>query len=520
MKNNILIILLIVSLTSMSQEFEILKVEHYQNKTAQNNWPNVVFYSVFLQSFYDSNGDGIGDINGLRMKLDYLKDLGVGGIWLLPIHPSPTYHKYDVSNYYDIHPDYGTMDDFKLLVKEAHKRNVKIIIDLVINHTSDQIEWFQKAMEGDKKYKDYYVWSDDEKLISKNAHQWHEPKKAITDQFKDEKYYGFFWHEMPDLNFDNPDVRKEIKDIGRFWLEDVGIDGFRLDAIRFIYPEEENEKNHAWWQEFRAAMNEVNPDFYMVGEIWGEDTIVAPFLNNAVHAGFNFDVSFKLVESIKEETNKGVIEKLIATRELYKQVEPNFYDAVFLTNHDQNRVLSELDVNDKAGEVAAAIMLTLPGSPFVYYGEEIGMLGVKPDEYIREPFLWDLPWKDSSQTSWIEPKYSNHTTVMPLALQKKMKKGMFYHYKNLIALRNNSDALTLGEIKNIEFEEKAIVAYERFYKSEKILLIHNISSESKIIEIPKEYLGMNRLIFSNMEKVQRKGLTFLLDKYSTIILTY
>jgi alpha-amylase len=520
MKYLISLLFITILLQAMSQDFDTLNVEPYSNKTQFKNWPNTVFYSVFLQSFYDSNGDGIGDINGLRQKLDYLKELGIGGIWLLPIHPSPSYHKYDVSDYYGIHPDYGTMDDFKNLVTEAHQKGIKIIIDLVINHTSDQIEWFQKAMKGDEKYINYYVWTDDENLIAKEENHWHEPIKATTKALKGKEYYGFFWHEMPDLNFDNQDVREEIKKIGKFWLEDIGIDGFRLDAIRFIYPEEEKEKNHAWWQEFRTAMEEVNPDFYMVAEIWGKDTIVAPFLNKGVHAGFNFDVSFKIIESLKEGTDKGIIDKLIESRNLYQNTYPGFYDAVFLTNHDQNRIMSELQGNSDLSKVAASILLTLPGSPFIYYGEEIGMLGVKPDEQIREPFLWDLPGKEKGQTTWIEAQYSTPDAVPPLILQKRLNKGVYSHYNDLILLRNNSDALTLGDIKKVEIENNSIIAYERNYEKERVLIMHNIGKEGKMVELPKDFLGFNTLIFSSMEKLQRKGLKLFLEKQSSVILTY
>lgn len=515
---SILITLIVVNV--MAQEFETLTVEPYRNKTVQENWPNTVFYSVFLQSFYDSNGDGIGDINGLRQKLDYLKELGIGGLWLLPIHPSPTYHKYDVTDYFGIHPDYGTLDDFKLLVKEAHEKNIKILIDLVVNHTSDQINWFQNALEGDKKYIDYYVWTDDTALIAKEKNHWHAPKNATSKSLKGKKYYGFFWHEMPDLNFDNPDVRNEIKEIGKYWLKDIGVDGFRLDAIRFIYPEDEQEKNYEWWREFRAAMDEVNPNFYMVAEIWGEDTVIAPFLKDGVHAGFNFDVSFKIINSIKDGNDKGIIDKLIDARKLYKESKADFYDAVFLTNHDQNRVLSEFNGNMDEAKVAAGILLTLPGSPFIYYGEEIGMLGMKPDEYIREPFVWDLPGKDKGQTSWEEAKYSTPEKVFPLELQLKLNKGMYHHYQQLIMLRNNSDALTLGNIAKVDFENKAIVAYERYLNNERILIINNITDQGQLIELPKGYIGFNKCIFTSQDKVQRKGMKFFVEKYATIILTF
>ena len=241
MKRLTLISFILISFLVKSQNPNIMNLKSYWNTTGEDIWPTSFFYSVFVQSFYDSNKDGIGDIEGLTKKLDYLKDLGIEAIWLLPVHPSPTYHKYDIMDYYDIHPDYGSMNDFKTLVEEAHERNIRIIIDLVVNHTSDQHKWFKEALKGNEKYIDYYVWSNDKELINKEPNHWHKPIKAKSKKIRNKKYYGFFWHEMPDLNYDNPKVREEIKAIGKYWLQDIGIDGFRLDAIRFTYPEEEAE---------------------------------------------------------------------------------------------------------------------------------------------------------------------------------------------------------------------------------------------------------------------------------------
>ncbi len=446
------------------------------NYKQDNFFPNTVHYSVFIQSFYDSNDDGIGDIPGLTGKLDYLSDLGVGSIWLLPVHPSPTYHKYDIIDYYNIHKDYGTLTDFKNLVTEAHKRNIKIIIDLVVNHTSSDHAWFKEAIKNpDNPFRDYYVWSKDRAKINKTSWQWHDIKDTINASSMDEKYYGFFWHTMPDLNYNNQKVREEIKKIGKFWLDEMNIDGFRLDAIRFIYPEKQKEKNHAWWQEFRATMDSVKPDFYMVAEVWGEDTIVAPFLNKGVHSSFNFDLSFGIEKILKEEKDSGLIGSLIKTRSLYKSYSDDFVDAIFLKNHDQNRIRSVLNNNIKKSKLAASILFTLPGAPFLYYGEEIGMLGKKPDEFIREPFLWDD--QEKGQTSWEIAKYSTFDKVNPLSKQIIDDSSLYNHYKKIIAFRNKSKAIILGEITTTEFTNNSLLSFYRLYGAEKLLVIHNLTNE-------------------------------------------
>ena len=220
--------------------------------------PTRVYYSVFVQSFYDSNGDGIGDIPGLVTKLDYLKDLGVRGLWLLPVHPSPSYHKYDITDYYSIHPDYGTLDDYKTLVEEAHKRNMVVLLDLVINHTSNLNPWFQEASKGPaNRYRDYYIWSDNPDDFKAEPFHWHSLRDPNGKPMAGSKYYGFFWWEMPDLNFENHEVRREIFKIASFWMKDVGVDGFRLDAAKYIYPENQPEKNIQWWKEFRDEAQKI-----------------------------------------------------------------------------------------------------------------------------------------------------------------------------------------------------------------------------------------------------------------------
>jgi alpha-amylase len=488
----------------------------------QNYWPNAgVTYEIFVQSFNDSDGDGIGDINGVTEKLDYIKELGANAIWFMPIMPSPTYHKYDVTDYRAIHPDYGTMEDFKRLLDEAHKRDIKIVIDMIINHTSTQHPWFDGSKSGiENPYRDYYVWARkdtiatflDKKVVtldSDNIRQWHDPGNG--DHF----YYGFFWGGMPDLNFDNPKLRAEIYDIGRFWLEEVGVDGFRLDAAKHIFPDDRPLDNHAFWKEFRSKMEAIKPDVYLVGEVYDKKEIVAPYLPG-LPALFNFDFHYTLLEALNTEDGMLLARKQKEILDFYQGITPSFIDAIFSSNHDQPRLLNELGSDPQKYKQASMILLTMPGAPYLYYGEEIGMLGLKPDENIREPFLWDEKSKDTGRTTWIEPVYTNDKTVTPLAAQKLDPSSYFNHYKSLIALRNSHPALAIGSLDLLtEDLPKSIMAYKRKSGDQEILVLHHVGKGSVDFKIPS---GFEEQLFGLGEVEMTSG-NIKLGKNSSIVLS-
>ncbi|WP_026950142.1 alpha-amylase family glycosyl hydrolase [Algoriphagus mannitolivorans] len=465
----------------------------------KNYWPQAgVTYEIFVQSFQDSNGDGIGDFNGVIQKLDHVKELGANAIWFMPIMPSPTYHKYDVTDYKAVHPDYGTMEEFKNLIAEAHKRDIKIVIDMIINHTSTEHPWFQESKSGrDNPYRDYYVWAQKDTIAdflnkktitldSDNIRQWHDPGQG------EDYYYGFFWGGMPDLNFDNPKVREEIYEIGRFWLEEVGVDGFRLDAAKHIFPDDRPLDNHAFWKEFRAKMEAIKPDIYLVGEVYDKKEIVAPYLPG-LPALFNFDFHYTLLETMNTEDGMLLAKKQKDIIDFYQGITPNFIDATISSNHDQPRLLNELGSDPDKYKQAIAVLLTMPGAPYLYYGEEIGMLGLKPDENIREPFLWDVKEKDTGRPTWIDAKYSTDKTVTPLALQKNDPKSYFNHYKSLIKLRNSFPALAIGtlELPKTEYP-KSIMAYLRKSGNQEIFVIHNVGKAEVEVQIPE---GFEKVIF-------------------------
>lgn len=468
-----------------------------------------VFYEIFVQSFYDTDGDGIGDLNGVTARLDYLKDLGVDGIWLLPVHPSPSYHKYDVTDYYGIHPDYGNMDDMKQLLAEAHERDILVLIDMVINHTSSQHPFFKEARKGrDNPYRNYYVWSSNPKIQRQEPHHWH------ANGNDPEKYYGFFWKGMPDLNFDNPAVREEMKKIGKYWLEEVGVDGFRLDAIKYIYPDSLSKRNVNWWREYRSSLESTGKDFFLVAEIWDESDFIAPFLDGGVHAAFNFDLSFAIEEMLLSGKDPGIGKLLERINREYSKLSGTHYDAIFLKNHDQDRIMSLLD-DPRQARLAASILFTLPGIPFIYYGEEIGMLGKKPDEYIREPMVWDLPGKDSGQTSWIKPRYSVPGKVTPVREQLDDPNSLLSHYRKMISLRKEYGILSGGTVRSMDSFPDDLCAYAVAGEEGEILVIHNLSGETATIE-PDPNGSDGRIIYLSGAMAE-KGDSLLLDSYGTLV---
>jgi glycosidase len=457
-----------------------------------------IVYEVYVQSYCDSNSDGIGDLPGLISKLDYIHDLGATAIWLMPIHPSPSYHKYDVSDYYGIHPDYGTMADMDRLITEVHKRKMELILDLVINHTSSEHPWFKESSSSpDNPYRHYYVWKDFETIKdeiqkksttfdSDNLTQWH--------AWKDEKerYYGFFWKGMPDLNFDYPPLREEIYKISKFWL-DKGVDGFRLDAAKHIYPDDRLDDTRKFWEEFTAKMRVIKPGVRIIGEVWTDPQTLSK-LFRGLPSLFNFE----LTKAVPECIHAGDADKFrypyTIIQDAYKKSKVPFEDAILLSNHDMNRIRSTLGGDVAKSKLAASILLTLPGTPYIYYGEEIGMLGIKPDIHLREPFLWgDDILKD---TRWEKPKYSVSPDVVPLEEQKNDPESIYHHYKKWMKLRNENPVLSYGVLQFMEMENKAVLAYTISDSKVTYWVVHNLGPEEVSFPIrdAAEILSENRKV--------------------------
>ena len=439
-------------------------------------WNDTVFYEIFVRSFRDSDGDGIGDFNGITEKLDYLQALGVKGLWLMPINPSPSYHGYDVTDYYGVNSAYGTMDDFKHLLEEAHKHDIKIIIDFVLNHTSAKHPWFQNALLPGNEYRDWYKWSETDPgtLGPWGQKTWY---RATNGQY----YYAIFWDQMPDLNYDNPAVRAEMKKVTAFWLEEVGIDGFRLDAVRYVVEDDQladSKANHAFLEEWGTYYRSINPEAFTVGEAWTGNSSVKKYTNTNTEltSAFNFDLSTAMLKSVNESNSTNVRFLLQTTLRDF----PEQDNANFIANHDTNRVMSQIGGNDKEekAKVLAGILLTAPGIPFIYYGEEIGMSGTKPDEFIRTPMQWDntqgagftsgKPWEE------INADFS----LVNVSKQTGDSASLLEHYRKLIQLRNEHAALRIGKTYVADSKSNKIVSYLRVSKDETLLIIINIDDTS------------------------------------------
>ncbi len=444
-------------------------------------WNDRVFYEVFVRSFYDSDGDGIGDLRGLIDKLDYLNDgdpattadLGVTGLWLMPVAESPSYHGYDVTDYYTIESDYGTNQDFLDLMDAAHARGMVVIVDLVMNHTSNQHPWFVAASEGDPAYEDWYIWSDNlpQDLSPWGSQVWH--------QAGDRYYFGLFWEGMPDLNYENPAVTAQMYNIIDYWLTDMGVDGFRLDAIRHLIEDgpvmENTPATLAWLHGFHDYVRSINPDALTVGEVWSSSDIVAQYIGDKVDLAFEFDFA----QAILFSAQYGVNDLLVSGQNDLLELYPTGQYATFLTNHDQNRVMSQLASDSGAARVAATILLTSPGVPFVYYGEEIGMVGEKPDERIRTPMQWDstrINGGFSSVSPW-EMLPTGYRTVN-VASQTDDPASLLSHYRRLIHLRDEHAALRTGTIQLVASSDGGVYSFLRYGDDETLLVVVNLSRET------------------------------------------
>lgn len=467
-----------------------------------------VYYELYVNSFYDSNKDGHGDLNGIVTKFDYLNDgnphkkgdLGVDALWLMPVFPSPSYHKYDTTDFYNVDPQYGSVEDFRRLTDEAHKRGTKVIIDLAANHTSNQHPWFKEAVKDkNSPYRDYYIWADENTDLNEKG-PWGQQLWKETYPGSGDYYYALFVDFMPDLNFDNPKVREEMINVGKFWLNQ-GADGFRLDAAMHIYSAAgETDKNVAWWTEFKQGLKQVKPDVYLVGEVWDRPANIAPYYN-ALDSNFNFDLSSKILEAVQNGADNGLASFDANTLNLYGTYGLNPIDAPFLTNHDQNRTMSVLNGDVNKAKLAASLLLTLPGNPYIYYGEEIGMLGKSPDEFRREPFRW-YPGNGEGQTTWEAPRDNVGTDAVSVESEDKDRDSLLNHYRELIRIRQASPALTKGDIQAVNTGDSRVAGFKRTYQDASVLVLHNLSSETVSIKLTAEKVNDLKLDFATSNQVK------------------
>jgi alpha-amylase len=434
-------------------------------------WNDTVFYEIFVRSFYDSNGDGIGDFNGITQKLDYLQGLGVTGLWLMPIYPSPSYHGYDATDYYSVDPEYGTMDDFKNLLSEAHKRGIRVIDDLVLDYTSSQNPWFLDALDPNSAHHDWYIWSATDPGY---PGPWGE---QVWFPSGGKYFYALWGTSNPNLNYKNPAVTKEMDKVASFWLKNVGVDGFRLDAIKYLIQDGVNQTNtdatHAWLQQFRTAYTTANPNAMTVGELSGESAgVMASYTQgDQLDLTFDFGLARAFVSSAKSGNAGNANGQL---RLSYNLVKPLQF-APFLANHDDDRLMTQLENDNNKSRVAASLLLTSPGVPFIYYGEELGLQGSGSDPMKRRPMQWstDPNGGFSIVSPWEELGPNWHTNNV--ALESANPNSLLTWYQTLIHTRNDHAALRVGDLNVLTTLSSGLYSILRISKAEAVLVLINLT---------------------------------------------
>jgi len=464
-----------------------------------------VFYEVFVRSFQDSDGDGIGDLRGLTERLDFLNDgdpatggdLGVDALWLMPIFQSPSYHGYDVVYYERIEPDYGTGDDFDRLLAEAHRRGIRVIVDLVVNHTSVRHPWFDQACcSPGSPYRSWYVWRPDDP-------GWTQPwggGRPTWHRRGDEYYYGIFWSGMPDLNWRNRAVREEMYRIAAFWL-DRGVDGFRLDATRHLVAngpgelQSDQPETHLYLKELASRVRGPHPEAILVGENWADSRTIATYYGSTgrVRGGDELPMSFDfpLAEAILRAVETGEAAPVADTlREVAELYPPGALDAPFLTNHDQERIATRLAGDPRALRLAASILLTLPGAPFLYYGEEIGLPNGpgRDDEQKRTPMPWDGSEPGRGFTAAADPwfPFAPAGSEVTVAAQVDDPASLLACYRDLIGLRHASAALAKGRLEAVATADPELLVYLRTAPSETVLVAHNLGLRDLSVRLALE----------------------------------
>ena len=460
----------------------------------KNDWARgAVFYEVFVRSFRDSDGDGKGDIDGLISRLDLLNDgnpetttdLGVDALWLMPVFESPSYHGYDTTDYGKINPDYGTNADFLRLLDEAHRRGIRVIVDLVVNHSGAGHPWFvSAASSANSPHRDFYVWNPTDP-------GWRQPWGGSTGTWHPgggAYYYGVFWSGMPDLNWRSPALREEVKRIASLWLE-RGVDGFRLDATRYLVEngsgplQADTPETHAALKEFAGHVRRVKPAALLVGENWADTKTIATYYGSPsvpggdeLPASFNFPISERILTALSQGNATPIAAKL---DEVHKAYPKGALDAPFLTNHDQTRLATQLGKNQGRLRNAAAILLTLPGAPFLYYGEEVGIENgpTGGDESKRTPMPWDASPGGGFTTGTPWFGFAPGRETANVAAQTNDPASLLSRYRYLIRARKASPALVKGDLVVLSplSGSSPVLAFLRTTPTETVLVAHNLS---------------------------------------------
>lgn len=494
------IIFITLLLTACSQE------------TIRSN-KNYVYYEIFVGSFYDTNEDGMGDLDGVTEKLDYLNDLGVGGIWMMPIHPSPTYHKYDVVDYYDIDPKYGTMEDFDELITKANEYNIEIIIDLVLNHTSSEHPWFIEAKknvlngtcENENSYCDYYVFSTT-------------PQGKYYPIGKGYYYEALFWDKMPDLNLDSENVRNEIKDILQFWL-DKGVKGYRLDAVTSFYNQNVT-KNTEFLRWLNETIDSIDEDAYVVGEAWTTNKTITDLYDSGIDSLFQFSLSQAdglIASSIRSKQGYNLANEVIKYNQMIKEANPDALNAVFISNHDQGRSAGYFkSTQPEYLKLMASIYLLMPGRSYIYYGEEIGLRGSGKDENKRLPMIWD---NNDNTGKTLGPSAADYKAedIMGFKQQASDKNSLYNHYKQLIQIKNRYDVITDGTMESLNLNSN-VYALRTYDDTDDVIVIHNLSDQKVVIDYDFSNYKIAHQIYNASQTKAVLNDSLELSAYNSIVL--
>lgn len=501
-----------------------------------NEWyKSAVFYQVFVRAFADSNGDGIGDLRGVASRLDYIRDLGVDTIWLMPITPSPLRdHGYDVSGHFDVHPDYGTLEDFRELVDAAHQRGLRVIVELVPNHTSDQHPWFQASHDPKHpehaKYRDWYVWSDTDQKYREARIIFidYETSNWTFDETRGQYFWHRFFHHQPDLNFDHPDVQKAMMRVAQFWV-DQGADGIRVDAPPYLIEREgtscENlPESHAYYKRLRAFLDAYAPGNMLLAEAnqWAKDTL--PYFGDGDEFHMNFH--FPLMPRIFLALAQGDRASLEWILEQTPPIPENCQWATFLRNHDEltlemvttdereflwnhyamdramrlnlgiRRRLAPLLENDRARiQVAHSLLLTLIGSPVLYYGDEIGM-----GDNTRLDDRWGcrtpMQWSDAPNAGFAAADVPPARLYLPViddevygyrrvnvAQAERASDSLLNWIRKALKIRAQHPAFGRGDLRLLAPVNKAIFSYLRTMPDETVLVVNNLSAHAQRVTL-------------------------------------
>ena len=489
------------------------------------------WYEIFVYSFCDSDGDGIGDLQGVISKLDYIADLGFNGIWLMPIMPSVSYHKYDVMDYMEIDPAYGTMDDFDELVAECDKRGIKLIIDLVLNHTSSEHPWFLTAcqyLEGlgaeeepsaeDCPYYEYY------NFVKGN------PSSPTWYQVGSSDYYyeGAFSYTMPDINFDCDAVKKELEEVMSFWLN-KGVGGFRLDAVLHFYSNADNKNIEVltWVNDY---VKSIDPDAYMVGECWDGLMVYASYYASGIDSFFDFEfadssgvITRTLTYSGESNNAQAYAKALVRVQNAIREYREDAIDAPFFSNHDLARGAGLMRYDERNIKMSAALNILMSGSAFVYYGEEIGMTGSGRDENKRAPMYWSSDSSAEGMTQGpleMEPQENQFASAEE---QMKSSDSIYSFFKDTILLRNQNPEIARGTVARLEeITDGDIAAISKTYDGNTIYILYNLSdTEEKTVELSAEQYGYSEIagyLSADGKKVTLKNDTITLPAYSVVVL--